>query len=160
MTPAISLTIMYDIKFLSIGIIYICDAVSEMIGRQLSDKIDIMHQCEDICLQSTLRQLKTWYHIWYHSFCFDSIHDVKHDIVQKIMISCNLFSIILLVYNVIQDIIHDIMNGIMNDIIHDIIIVLLYHRFCMISCYSFMKVCQTFVTWQDSAWYHIWCHIW
>ncbi len=43
---------------------------------------------------------------------------------------------------------------------HDIIIVILYHRFCMISYYSYKKVCETVVTWEDSAWYHIWYHVW
>jgi hypothetical protein len=43
---------------------------------------------------------------------------------------------------------------IINDIMYDIINVVLYHWFCMISYYSYMKVCQTLLTWQDSAWYH------
>ncbi len=78
-----------------------------------------------------------WYHIWYHTWYCPNVYDIMY-----------LFNIILCVYGIIQD------------ILCDIIIVILYHRFCMISYYSYIKVCNTFATWEDSAWYHIWYHVW
>ncbi len=74
-------------------------------------------------------------------------YDIIHDIMVFTMISCMISYMILskyLWYHVIYVIsyffVYNIIHDIIQYIMYEIIIKVLYHRFCMISYYSYMKV--------------------